>query len=40
MDKRSLTERHICTAFIPPAVKRVGWDEGEGMVRTKFKVKK
>jgi len=35
MDKRSLTERDICTKFILPAVKRAGWDEmvqvrGEG----------
>ena len=27
MDKRSLTERDICTKFIMPAVKRAGWDE-------------
>lgn len=27
MDKRSLTERDICTRFILPAVKRAGWDE-------------
>ncbi len=27
MDKRSLTERDICTKFILPALKRVGWDE-------------
>lgn len=27
MDKRSLTERYICTKFILPAVKRAGWDE-------------
>ncbi len=27
MDKRSLTERDICTKFILPAVKRAGWDE-------------
>src|SRR5258705_9602415 len=27
MDKRSLTERDICTKFIQPAVKRAGWDE-------------
>ena len=26
MDKRSLTERDICTKFILPAVKRAGWD--------------
>ncbi len=26
-DKRSLTERDICTKFITPAVKRAGWDE-------------
>ena len=27
MDKRSLTERDICTKFILPAVTRAGWDE-------------
>ena len=27
MDKRSLTERVICTKFVLPAVKRAGWDE-------------
>ncbi len=27
MDKRSLTERDICTKFILPAVKRAGWNE-------------
>jgi type I restriction enzyme R subunit len=27
MDKRSLSERDICTKFILPAVKRAGWDE-------------
>lgn len=27
MDKRSLTERDICSKFILPAVKRAGWDE-------------
>ncbi|MFZ4071856.1 MAG: EcoAI/FtnUII family type I restriction enzme subunit R [Caulobacterales bacterium] len=27
MDKRSLTERDICTKFVLPAVKRAGWDE-------------
>ena len=27
MDKRSLTERDICTKFILPAVKRAGWDD-------------
>src|SRR5258707_485260 len=26
MDKRSLTERDICTKFILPAVKLAGWD--------------
>ena len=26
-DKRTLTERDICTKFILPAVKRAGWDE-------------
>jgi len=27
MDKRTLTERDICTKFITPAIKRAGWDE-------------
>src|SRR6476469_3496493 len=27
MDKRTLSERDICTKFILPAVKRAGWDE-------------
>ncbi len=27
MDKRSFTDRDICTKFILPAVKRAGWDE-------------
>ena len=27
MDKRSLTERDICTKFITPALHRAGWDE-------------
>ena len=27
MEKRSLTEREICTKLILPAVKRAGWDE-------------
>src|SRR4030081_933213 len=27
MDKRTLTERDICTKFILPALKRAGWDE-------------
>lgn len=27
MNKRDLSERDICTKFIGPAVKRVGWDE-------------
>ncbi len=27
MDKRSLTERDVCTKFILPALKRAGWDE-------------
>lgn len=27
MDKRSLTERDICTKFILPAVERAGWDK-------------
>src|SRR5215471_19143639 len=27
MDKRSLSERDICTKFITPALRQVGWDE-------------
>src|SRR3954452_14980141 len=27
MDKKSLSERDICTKFITPAVKNAGWDE-------------
>ena len=27
MDKGSLSERDICTKFITPALRRVGWDE-------------
>jgi type I restriction enzyme, R subunit len=27
MDKRTLTERDICTKFILPALKRAGWDD-------------
>jgi type I restriction enzyme, R subunit len=27
MDKRTLTERDICTKFITPAIRRAGWDE-------------
>lgn len=27
MDKRSLTERDICTKFITPALRQAGWDE-------------
>ena len=27
MDKRSLSERDICTKFITPAVRHAGWDE-------------
>src|ERR1700686_5393074 len=27
MDKRSLTERDICTKFIMPALRNAGWDE-------------
>jgi type I restriction enzyme R subunit len=27
MDKRSLSERDICTKFIPPALRKAGWDE-------------
>ena len=26
MDKRSLSERDICTKFITPAIQRAGWD--------------
>jgi type I restriction enzyme, R subunit len=26
IDKRSLSERDICTKFITPAVRRAGWD--------------
>ena len=26
IDKRSLTERDICTKFITPAVEQAGWD--------------
>ena len=27
MDKRSLSERDICSKFILPAIKHAGWDE-------------
>jgi len=27
LDERSLTERDICTKFIPPALREAGWDE-------------
>ena len=27
MDKRSLSERDICTKFITPALRQAGWDE-------------
>jgi hypothetical protein len=27
MNKRSLTERDICTMFIPPSLKRASWRE-------------
>jgi hypothetical protein len=27
MDKRTLSERDICTTFITPALRRAGWDE-------------
>lgn len=27
MDKRSLSERDICTKFIMPALRKAGWDE-------------
>lgn len=26
MDKKSLSERDICTKFITPAIKQAGWD--------------
>jgi type I site-specific restriction endonuclease len=26
MDKRSLSERDICTKFITPALRQAGWD--------------
>ena len=26
MDKRSLSERDICTKFITPALRKAGWD--------------
>ena len=29
MDKRSLSERDICTKFITPALRKAGWDEME-----------
>ena len=32
MDKRTLTERDICTKFILPALKRAGWDEDHPIV--------
>ena len=28
MDKKSLTERDICTKFITPAIEAAGWDVG------------
>jgi len=27
MDKRSLSERDICTKYITPALRQAGWDE-------------
>src|ERR1043165_8794143 len=27
MDKKTLTERDICTKFVLPAIKQAGWDE-------------
>ena len=27
MDKKSLSERDICTKFITPALRQAGWDE-------------
>lgn len=27
MDKRSLSEREICTKFITPALRKAGWDQ-------------
>jgi type I restriction enzyme, R subunit len=27
MNKKQLSERDICTKFIPPALRRAGWDE-------------
>jgi type I restriction enzyme R subunit len=27
VDKKSLSERDICTKFITPAIRRAGWDE-------------
>ena len=27
MDKKSLSERDICTKFITPSLRRAGWDE-------------
>ena len=29
MDKKSLSERDICTKFIAPALRKAGWDEME-----------
>ena len=29
MDKKSLSERDICTKFITPALRKAGWDEME-----------
>jgi len=35
MDKKSLSERDICTKFITPAIKQAGWDI-EKQVREEF----
>ena len=35
MDKKSLSERDICTKFIAPALRRAGWDE-MGQIREEF----
>jgi type I restriction enzyme, R subunit len=36
MDKRSLTERDICTKFILPAIKKAGWDPASDQVREEY----
>lgn len=35
MDKRSLSERDICTKFITPALRQAGWD---GMLQIREEV--